>query len=196
MITSILTSFAVGKETHQFFFKLVFMQGLNFVFICVLLSSFIFVHSIASCDATFCRLFGISRGRESCHRHVTFSKLPEPFQITRQGVTGSYSLCFKLREGEKFGVASRRQTSLASRLRTASTCDGHGCPHKEAIYCNKFATSVFAQFTVSLCAVRFRMPLVCFTQVFIVVSPGHSAANTVSSVLHLTGFFFHPTTVL
>ena len=39
----------------------------------------------------------------------------------------------------------------------------------------------------SLCVPRFRMPLLCFTLFFIVVSTGHSAANTVPSVLHLTG---------
>ena len=40
--------------------------------ICVLVFSFIFVHCIASYDATSCRLFGISRGRAWCHHHVMF----------------------------------------------------------------------------------------------------------------------------
>jgi len=39
------------------------MQGLNFVFICLLISSFIFVRSIASYDATSCRQLGISSVR-------------------------------------------------------------------------------------------------------------------------------------
>ena len=39
-----------------------FMQGLNFVLIYVLFSSFIVVHSIASHDATSCRQFWYFKG--------------------------------------------------------------------------------------------------------------------------------------
>ena len=65
---------------------------------CVLLSIFIFVHNFASCDATSWRLFGISRRRALCHRHV---KLLEA-SMSR----GSSVFVLKLREGETFGLDS------------------------------------------------------------------------------------------
>ena len=40
----------------------VFMQGLIFVFICILIFKFYIVHNIASHDAIFCRQTGASRG--------------------------------------------------------------------------------------------------------------------------------------
>ena len=93
-----------------------FMQGLNFAFICVLFSSFIFVHSIASHDATSCHLYGISRGRAWCHHRMTLS--------------GSYWLGFvlKLTEGGKLAWFHDASCSLAPRLHTDSTARMMGMP--------------------------------------------------------------------
>ena len=63
-------------------------------------------------DATSCRLFGISRGREWCHRHVTFSKLPEA-SMSRgsywlESLSSRWGSCVAL-------VATRRHTKSSDR---------------------------------------------------------------------------------
>ena len=53
--------------TPEFQYIYLFMQGLKFVLICILIFKFYIVHNIASHDAIFCRQFGASVNTPSEH---------------------------------------------------------------------------------------------------------------------------------
>ena len=115
-------------------------------------------------DATSCGLFGISRGREWCHRHVKFLKLP------CHAVHTGLSLCSQAKGG---GVAYHWLPP--------------GATLKPVTADSRRASKLLCSYTYSLFEFRFRMPLICFCCRL----PRAFAANTVPSVAHLIGVFTH-----